>query len=288
MLHIVEKIVRDTETRPDLVDRDQVLASLRRLGLDDFGALLMLMPDPQFPRLSSILPAMASAEIQNAWTGNNGYPLLRQTCNFVRSVVYNFTQITKKTLENSYILDYGCGYGRIARLMYYFCDTQHVIGVDPWDRSIEECRAARLGPNCLLSDYLPESLPVGALSFDLAYAFSVFTHLSKRATMAALAAVRQYMKPGGVFCITIRPAEYWDQDSTVTSPAERMALKAKHFQEGFAFVPHGLAPIDGDITYGDTSMSLEWLDSNLANWTRVRIDRSLEDGLQIYVFLQAS
>ncbi len=64
-------------------------------------------------------------------------------------------------------------------------------------------------------------------------------------------------------------------------------MKALHQARGFAFCPHDLPPIDGDITYGDTSISLDWLERNIDGWKRVGIDRSLEDPYQIYVFLEA-
>src|SRR4051812_12168272 len=71
-----------------------VLRDLRQLGLEDFGELLASMPDPQLPNLSRVLPNMASAEVQTSWTGTHGLPLLKQTCNFVRSAAYNFTRLT--------------------------------------------------------------------------------------------------------------------------------------------------------------------------------------------------
>ena len=37
------------------------------------------------------------------------------------------------------VLDFGCGYGRLARLFYYYIKQDNFYGVDPWDRSINEC-----------------------------------------------------------------------------------------------------------------------------------------------------
>ena len=44
--------------------RDSALKALRCLGIDDFGYLLMTMPNAQFPKLSNLLPKMASEEVQ--------------------------------------------------------------------------------------------------------------------------------------------------------------------------------------------------------------------------------
>ncbi|GHU35102.1 hypothetical protein AGMMS50256_29740 [Betaproteobacteria bacterium] len=63
--------------------------------------------------------------------------------------------------------------------------------------------------------------------------------------------------------------------------------KSRHHTDGFSFLPHNREPIDGDITYGDTSMSLDWLKATFPNLEIVGIDRSLSDPYQIYVFLKS-
>ncbi|KLD62599.1 hypothetical protein Y882_15320 [Dyella japonica DSM 16301] len=230
---------------------------------------------------------MASDQIQRDWTGNAGIPLLKQTLNFVRALSYNYNRMTGRVLEDAKILDYGCGYGRIARLMYAFVNEASFYGVDPWDRSIAICRADGLGENFRQSDYLPQSLPVDGQKFDLIYAFSVFTHLSERATLTALSALRDVVAPDGLLVITIRPQEYWAHDGHTTDE-QKKALAAAHQGGGFAFCPHKREAIDGDVTYGDTSFDLDWLERAVPGWRIEGTDRSLEDGLQRYVYLSPS
>jgi len=285
LLESVREIVLAVEADQGVQDRAAALSALRRLGLDDFGLLLLSMPNTAYPKLSRLLPAMASSEVQEQWTGSHGVGLLRQTLTFVRSVAYNYAGTRGQDLADATVLDFGCGYGRIARLMYYFVPESQFFGVDPWDRSIELCRAAGLSKNFFVSDYLPESLPVGEARFDLGYAFSVFTHLSERATRSALKVLRSYVKPDGMLAITIRPIEYWNVD-VGTTPAEKLSLKQAHRERGFAFQPHRRDAVDGDVTYGDTSLSLDWLSRECPQWTVRRIDRSLDDPQQIYVFLR--
>ena len=168
---------------------------------------------------------MASADVQNAWTGENGYRLLRKTCNFVRSLSYNYARISGKQLSDaSTILDYGCGYGRIARLIYYFASTEQVIGVDPWDRSIAECKAAGLGSNFRLSEYLPDVLPVSDNSFDLAYAFpsSPTCHSARQRVLSKRFAVMRSTM--GFFVLTVRPLEYWDLEGIIVHWRRASAL----------------------------------------------------------------
>jgi SAM-dependent methyltransferase len=286
MFDYVTSVLKEIEKDKSLKTRDEIFSSLRRLGVDDFGEILLQMPNAAFPRMSKLLPSMASVEVQNQWTGNNGIALLRQSCNFVRSVSYNYNRIVGRSIKDATVLDYGCGYGRIARLMYYFVDSADVVGVDPWDKSIENCNLNNMGENFVVSNYLPEKLPTSK-TFDLSYAFSVFTHLSKRATHSALAAVRRSMKPNGVFCITIRPVEYWDLPFVPISQKEKNHMKSDHNKTGFAFSPHQFNEVNGEQTYGDTSISLDWLNKNAKGWKIRGIDRSLDDEYQIYVFMQA-
>ena len=224
------------------------------------------------------------------WTGTSGLSLLGQTLSFVNCVAANYTQITGARLHQAKMLDFGCGYGRIMRPMYFYTDPENMAGIDPWDRSIEICQNDGMMGHLAVSDYLPKSLPVEMADFDLIYSFSVFTHLSERAARTCLKTLRSYIASDGVLVITIRPVEYWHLiaptvgDLTLNTDEHPDALC--HRLNGFAFRPHNRAPIDGDITYGDTSMTLEWLASAATGWEITSVDHSLNDALQLYVFLK--
>ncbi len=287
MFEYVASFLHQVNAQGDRLSIDAALPLLRQgIGLDDFGELMFSMPNDQFPFLSKALPRMASSEIQTQWTGASGLPLLKQTCNFVRSAAYNFTRLTGRPLDKAAILDYGCGYGRIARVMYYFTNPSQLLGVDPWDRSIAICRECGLGGNFRQSDYLPKSLPITGMVFDLIYAFSVFTHLSARAARLALDVCRRYVARDGVLLITIRPIEYWQLDASVHGLSDTKRLQDAHRHYGFAFSPHKRPPVDGEVTYGDTSMTVEWITANFPRWKVVSIDRSFDDAYQLYVFLR--
>jgi SAM-dependent methyltransferase len=285
MFEYINESVTKIEFNPEINDRRSAFSALRVLGLEDFGVVLGTMPNPKFPKLSKLLPAMADDQTQNNWTGNAGLALLKQSTAFVRAISYAFTKITGKTLDNSKILDFGCGYGRLARLMYFFADESNVYGVDPWVKSVELCRAAGLNENFLLSEYLPKNLPLDSSDFNLIYAFSVFTHLSERATLMALNVLRKYIAPDGVLVITIRPLEYWVQNMKSDTNEIKNLIEA-HQKIGFAFKPHIRNMVDGDITYGDTSMTVDWVEKNASNWEVIMIDRSLNDPFQRYLFMK--
>lgn len=282
-----DDIVAAAEEIAKTGDVDDVLKNLRKLCLDDFAELLLELPDPHFPHLSSVLPRMASEEVQKNWTGNSGRALLSQTANFVRSVADNCQKLLGHGISDRTILDFGCGYGRILRLMYYYSSPARIWGLDPWKQAIELCRADGLLGQLAVSEYLPSTIPVGDASFDLIYSFSVFTHLSERAATLALTTLRRYVARGGLFVMTIRPKEYWNQldQVTVGYAIDPDKLVAEHEKNGFAFLPHIREAIDGEVTFGDTSLSFEWIEQHAEGWTMVGYDHSLIDPLQIHAYL---
>jgi glycosyltransferase involved in cell wall biosynthesis/SAM-dependent methyltransferase len=266
---------------------EQVLTELRKLRLEEFGELLLNMPDEKLPGLSKLLPSMASAEVQRSWTGADGYPLLQQTLDFVRAVENNFMQFTGHNLKDRKILDFGCGYGRIARLMYYFTSPPNLFCVDPWDQSIKLCQESRLPGNFFISDYVPRSLPFRDTEFDLIYCFSVFTHLSMKTCKIVLRLLRRYIADKGMLVITIRPEDIWMTKGAIHPASNRSPqdMIDEHRRNGFAYIPHLREPIDGDITYGDTSMSVDWLTREFPEWKVEATDCSPKDPYQHRVFL---
>lgn len=259
------------------------LRVLRKLPLSDFGEFMWMLPAKDYPHLSTRLPKMADVDVQNAWTGTNGYTLLVQTADFIRTLACAAVRLAGRDLRGATVLDYGCGYGRMIRLMYYFTDPDSLWGLDPSDEAIRVCRSDRLAGNLRVTDYLPSALPVEDCMFDVIYAFSVFTHTSERATRAALQSLRKYITPPGLLALTIRPREYWaSQPQYRKQSAEFERL---HDSIGFSFSPHGRAAVDGDVTFGDTSMTLEWLQAHAPEWKIVDFDRNLNDPTQVIVFL---
>lgn len=268
------------------LSRAETISKLRKLSISDFGALLFSLPNDSYPNLSLVLPRMASDEVQVTWTGTNGHTLLKQTIDAARILAYNYTNLKSCGLKGESILDFGCGYGRLIRLMYYFSDESDVFGVDPWLESIQVCAEAGITANIFQSEYLPNNLPMlNDRKFDLAFAFSVFTHLSIRATSTSLLTLREQIKDDGVIAITFRPIEYWDMHFVNGDQNECERLKSCHRSDGFAFLPHNRSPVDGDITYGDTSFSLEWLSNSNLGLKVLSVDRSLSDPYQCYAFL---
>lgn len=278
-LRAIDRIIADTPPS------DYPLL-FKNVPLEIFGSIQIERP-VNLPNINRILPAMPSEEVQSNWTGASGYRLLQQSVVFIRTVVSHYARYSDIPLANAKALDYGCGWGRLTRLLYKYVPYDRIWAVDPWDRSIEICRAYNLLGNLALSDYLPKTLPVHNNKFELIIAFSVFSHLSERATKMAAEVLAKHLSDTGLLAITIRPVEYWDFHTRPhkLSKKEIAKLQDMHRERGFVFEPHNRAAIDGDITYGDTSMALDYIKNNFLGLKIVGLDWNETDSLQVIVFL---
>lgn len=276
------KIVREVEKKADSATTEEILESLRRLSLDDFGELIISLPNPQFPNISKKLPAMASAEVQKSWTGSHGFELLRQTLAFTKQLEVNCTRYLQRPLQDIKIMDFGCGYGRFIRMLYYYTSPENIWGIDAWDRSLQKCSEVGLLGNFALSQQVPLFLPVENNTFDLAFSFSVFTHLSPRAVKACLAAIRKSINTGGVFTATIRPVEFWPYLDKMRGSSHAENLTREHEQNGVAYLPH--AGAEGEF-YGDISCNVSYLAQE--GWELIGYDSTILDNFQVSVLLRA-
>ncbi len=262
-------------------ESSQVPLIFKDIPLDIFGQLLLDVPSI-FPSIRTFFPSMPSKELQNLWTGSHGEILLTQSLAAVRSITSGYSALTGRNIYDATVLDYGCGWGRLIRLLYKYLPSENIYAVDPWDESIKHCREHRVRANLAISDWIPRTLPFEH-RFDLIFAFSVFTHLSKKTAHIVLDTLRKHVSHSGLLVITIRPREYWSFHEGGHLSSKMIPI---HDEHGYAFVPHNRPPVEGEVTYGDTSMSLEYLAKNLPNWKILASDYNLVDPYQIMLFLK--
>ena len=100
------------------------------------------------------------------------------------------------------ILDYGCGWGRITRLMATLSDDANVHGVDVDSRLIASAN------ECASTIQFSEIESMGTLPFDtdyldLAFANSVFSHLSEVSAIATLGELTRVLSPDGLLIVSV-------------------------------------------------------------------------------------
>lgn len=101
-------LISRAERAAEVGDPTKALHILRKLSLQDFGRLLLDVPEDR-PALKAFLPRMASEEVQQNWTGASGETLLAQSVAFVASIEKTAPRLLGKPLNECAILDYGCG-----------------------------------------------------------------------------------------------------------------------------------------------------------------------------------
>jgi len=103
------------------------------------------------------------------------------------------------------LLDFGCGCGRVTRYFHDFAGD--VSGSDVNAQAIDWCRGnlrfARFEVNGLAPPLL-----FADESFDLVYAFSVFTHLTAELQVAWRDELRRVLQPGGRLLVTTAGESY--------------------------------------------------------------------------------
>jgi SAM-dependent methyltransferase len=112
------------------------------------------------------------------------------------------------------ILDFGCGVGRVLRLLGALPGELYGTDVDAaavaWcRRNLEFARFERSS--------LSPPLPFGPVRFELIYALSVLTHLPVELQDAWVAELSRALRPGGFLLLTTHGDRYLDR----LSPAER-------------------------------------------------------------------
>jgi SAM-dependent methyltransferase len=183
------------------------------------------------------------------------------------------------------VLDFGCGWGRLTRFLARDVAPGHLYGCDPVAGVLDVCRECRVPATLARSDFVPERLPFDG-PFELAFAFSVFTHLSERAQRACLGALHAGLAPGGLLVVTVRPPGYLEFCAAL-HPLRDAAGGA-----GYLFAPHPAEPshpqYGGEaMDYGETVVTLAYVREHWEpRFELLHADLSVADPFQIVLTLR--
>ena len=137
------------------------------------------------------------------------------------------------------VLDFGCGWGRVIRFFLKDVAPENLVGIDIDERTIAAARETNRWCRFEVSSVLPPS-GFEDESFDLVYAYSVFSHLSEEAHLRWLEEFERILEPGGVLLLTtlgrgfIERSSGW-ADEEVTDPlAPWQQQAARAFRKGEA------------------------------------------------------
>lgn len=120
-------------------------------------------------------------------------------------VVLNRNALSFRKVDS--ILEFGCGGGRLMQYMHKLAPQAQIFGCDILSDAVAECRRKCPWGHFSICQIRPP-LDFPDNSFDLVYAYSVFTHLTETSHIAWLKELARVLKPGGIMLLTTKSFEF--------------------------------------------------------------------------------
>lgn len=227
------------------------------LNDSDLWTILFTKNYDCYPNIKKKLPDLPPEKIQLKYNGQKGFQLLKRAKESYERIKVNYLNYGQKELDQSNVLDFGVGWGRLIRFFAKDMPNQQLCGCDVADEILKVGQELRIPGVIRKSDEVPTSLPFDK-KFDLVFSNSIFSHLSEDALNACFTSIGNSMNTGGIFCLTL-----WAPHFLFTN-FRMKPLKVSFDQiqksERFIFVPHKAGG-----TYGDAFISLKYISKNWNN-----------------------
>ncbi|HMS83261.1 MAG TPA: class I SAM-dependent methyltransferase [Nitrospira sp.] len=155
------------------------------------------------------LPKFPSDQIQINTTGQAGVATLREAFIFYQDCVENFKVLGSAIEPHHQLLDYGIGWGRIARFFLKELPLENIHGLDVMEDFVAICRETFGSNNFhVTTPFPPTTIPDGKFNFIVGY--SVFSHLSEEACFRWMGEFHRVLAPGGMIALTTRGRPFFD------------------------------------------------------------------------------
>jgi len=154
-----------------------------------------------------LIPRLPDDDIQRNWTGATGENTLREALHFFQIVCAMSRDYSKEIGENSPVLDYGCGWGRVIRFFLRDVNHNNLHGCDCYPEALELAKSQNRWCHFELIKPFPPTL-FSSNTFDIIYLFSVFSHLAEDIHLELLREFHRLLRPGGLVIATTRTREH--------------------------------------------------------------------------------
>lgn len=208
-------------------------------------------------------PVMPDQKYQRIINGRDGRQVMADAMmfrNFMKSLLADHA---RPLAVDTRILEFGCGWGRILRTFLDVVSPEYLVGIDAQEWLLDIARQTTRRPGYDMY-WKTAALPAGDLpadTFDLVYAYSVFSHLSEKAANAWIAEFSRILAPGGIVCVTTRPRKHiqlWENTYEHSEHTEGYAKAFANAQQDlarydrgeFVFHPGGSHELVDDL-YGE-------------------------------------
>jgi SAM-dependent methyltransferase len=156
------------------------------------------------------LPGFPPEEFQIETIGSAGPGALFEAQRFY-TLIKRYAQRLGVSLDprETTILDFGCGWGRMTRFFLKDLAAENIYGVDVSPVVIQICKSTMPYDNfSVIAAEPPTSF--AANSFDIIFAYSVFSHLAEGVHIKWIEEFSRLLKPGGILVATTQPRRFLD------------------------------------------------------------------------------
>lgn len=155
------------------------------------------------------MPKFPSDQIQINTTGQCGEGTLKEAFVFYQDCINQFSKLGRPIRADDSLLDFGVGWGRIARFFIKDFSLEKIYGIDVTDEFIKICRETFNSDNFYTTTPFPPSPEIG-VKFNYIVGYSVFSHLSEKACYEWMKEFHKITAPGAVLALTTRGRPFFD------------------------------------------------------------------------------
>jgi 2-polyprenyl-3-methyl-5-hydroxy-6-metoxy-1,4-benzoquinol methylase len=194
------------------------------------------------------LPSFPDPAMQASFVGSSNTHALREGLHFYRVILHHLKTYSNDLTPDSKVLDFGVGWGRYMRFFYRDVALNNLYGVDPWHLAIDLCKETNVHGQ-LLQIGLRPPMVLADETFDLVFAYSVFSHLSPDVGSSWVEELARCLKPGGMLVVTTQGRTFIDYCASLRDkPSESLWHQA--LQKSFSDVEKMYSDYDaGNILY---------------------------------------
>ena len=252
------------------------LVFVERFGdLDDTTWLGLLVRSLTSLTLEDVsFPGFPGSTMQSSFVGSSGEETLVEASQFYVEVKGFAKRLGVEINTTTRALDFGCGWARHYRFFLRHLSTDNFVGIDIDPECVKVCRETVPMGTFESCDIMPPS-KLKAGTFDLIYAYSVFSHLNEQPQLRWAEEFDRLLRPGGIAVVsTLKRAHIavWDDllrdgnehyKRALTQAGFDSSRAQDAFEEGkFLYSPVGGGGIRESSFYGEAIVSPDHVRKN--------------------------
>jgi SAM-dependent methyltransferase len=223
-------------------------------------------------------PGFPDPSLQSQFVGSSNENALEEGYAFYMHAKSYCKALGVPLHPQSRVLDFGVGWGRIIRFFLKDIEDYNLFGVDVDPNIIKVCKQTGV-PGIYIKVNPSGPTIFDKESFDLIYAYSVFSHLAETIHLDWIKELTRILRPGGVliattearsfidFCTSLKNGEIksgWHDALSTAFPDPSAALAA--YDSGrFVYVPTGGGDFRDSSFYGEALIPKRYVEQN---WTK--------------------